>query len=125
MSERGDRSDDGPENEQRHGGSDGFTYRIGDDETPSEAVVAAAAARRFPDVNDAVDRLESAVAFDPLYRTVDPDALDALFRSAADGTARRRGRVTFEFGGYELTVIDGTRVEGRPLDSDRESREEG
>ena len=117
MSESGDRSDDGVDGDQRYGGSHAVTYRIDGDETPSEAVVSAVAAWRFPEAGDAVDRLESAAAFEPLYRTVDPDSLDALFRPV-EGTTRRRGRVTFDFGGYEVTLIDGTRVEGRPLDAD-------
>lgn len=67
---------------------------------PSEAIVAAVAERE--------DAHPTEVP--PLYHAIDPDALDRLF----DG--RRRGRVTFEYAGYEITVRGPDRI------SIRESR---
>lgn len=46
---------------------------------------------------EGVDPLDLEV---PLYDAVDPDALDALFRSGATVD----GRVEFEYHGYEVTV---------------------
>ena len=65
------------------------------DSTASEAVLTAIAER------EGVDELELR---EPLYETIDPDALDALFR---DG----RGRVTFEYLGYLVTVDQDGEVE--------------
>ncbi|EMA36076.1 HalOD1 output domain-containing protein [Natronobacterium lacisalsi] len=42
--------------------------------------------------------------YEPLHAVVDPDALDSLFASHADGQPRPGGAVTFEFCGYEVTV---------------------
>jgi len=41
---------------------------------------------------------------DPLYNTVDPDALDAIFRDLPDGPKRVGGRVEFTHEGYDVTV---------------------
>lgn len=57
-------------------------------ETASEAVLAAVA--------DCAD--VDPTRLPPLYDTIDPDALDAIFRGG------RPGRVTFEYAGYEVTV---------------------
>lgn len=52
---------------------------------------------------------------DPLYESVDPEALDALLDSPA--FARGTGaRVTFEYSGYELAVDDDGRLSARPID---------
>jgi len=40
----------------------------------------------------------------PLSRTVDPDALEALFSHVTDGTERGPVRVSFEYAGYTLHV---------------------
>ena len=46
-----------------------------------------------------------------LYDVVDPDALDALFGTKADGTPRDRGRVSFGIDDYLVTGNgDGTFV---------------
>jgi hypothetical protein len=66
----------------------GGTYRVDPDETPSEAVVRALAAE--------MDRAAGEIP--TLYESVDPDALDVLFRD------RRGGRVEFEHVGYRITV---------------------
>jgi len=60
----------------------------GDERTASEAVLAAVADRLGVDERDLDD---------PLYETVDPEALDALFR----GTV---GHVTFEYMRFVVTV---------------------
>lgn len=60
----------------------------GDERTASERVLAAVAERM------GVEKWELTV---PLYETVDPEALDALFR----GTA---GHVTFEYMRFVVTV---------------------
>lgn len=58
---------------------------------PSVRVLAAVADREGLDPTELTD---------PLYRAVDPDALDHLFR----GTETGAGRVVFEYHGYEVTV---------------------
>ena len=52
----------------------------------------------------------------PLYGTLDPDALDALFGPRVNGEARPGGRVEFEMAGCAVTVHGEGRVEvtGRP-----------
>lgn len=47
----------------------------------------------------------------PLIESVDPDALDALFRPRHDGSPRRStGRVAFTTGGHEVVVHGDGRV---------------
>ena len=58
------------------------------DATASEAVVATVADRSGTDP----------IALPPLYDSIDPDALDAIFGDD------RPGRVTFSYAGYEVTV---------------------
>ncbi|WP_277542716.1 HalOD1 output domain-containing protein [Haloarcula laminariae] len=41
---------------------------------------------------------------DPLYDSIDPDALDALFATAPSGPDRIGLRVSFRFAGYRVTV---------------------
>lgn len=68
------------------------------DETPGKVSVAV------------VNAVAEAVGADPtelqarLYDSIDPDALDALFRDKYDGTPRSGGHVTFQLYGYEVTV---------------------
>lgn len=40
----------------------------------------------------------------PLYDSIDPDALDSLFRSGVDG------KISFSYLGYDVTVTSGGRV---------------
>lgn len=48
---------------------------------------------------------------DPLIESIDPDALDALFRPRHDGSPRRAdGRVAFATNGYEVVVHGDGRV---------------
>lgn len=44
---------------------------------------------------------------EPLYDTIDPDALDALF----DGPSDRHGKITFRYHGYRVTVHSDGRVD--------------
>lgn len=44
-----------------------------------------------------------ATALPPLYESIDPDALDAIFASTTAGTSRS-GRVEFTYAGYRVTV---------------------
>lgn len=52
---------------------------------------------------------------EPLYETVNPDALDALFRPVSDGD-RRTGRATFRMNGYEVVATSSGRVHLTELD---------
>jgi len=47
---------------------------------------------------------------EPLYETIDPDALDALTRSGAGGTS-----VQFIFAGHDVTVHSNGTVAVRPM----------
>lgn len=78
------------------------TYTAAQDENPSEAVIAALrkASDRSPSLD--ADRPGDDM-LEPLYNTIDPDALDALF-SSRTGTSTRSGTVTFTHAGYEVTV---------------------
>lgn len=57
---------------------------------PSEAVLRAVA-----DADDVAP-----TELPPLYRAVDPDALDAVFRNRPAGT------ITFDYNGYTVTISD-------------------
>lgn len=60
---------------------------------------------------DGVDPIDLA----PLYDTIDPEALDALFDDGGEGT------ITFTYAGHEVEVtadgaaVDGVRVDVRPV----------
>lgn len=53
-------------------------------------------------VADAAGREPTTIA--PLYRYVDPDALDQLVRSSAPGVQQGTATVAFEFEEYHVTV---------------------
>lgn len=80
-------------------------------ETPTTAVVetVAVAASREP------------VALEPLYETVDPDALDTLVRSREKNSTDGGVAVTFAFDGYEITVHSDGTVVVRPVEAHSES----
>lgn len=83
-------------------GEDAFRYRVSQDESVSEAVVAAvasAAGRRRAGVPRGGEEAE---ALDPLYDVVDPDALDALFRPGCETAS-----IAFTYAGHEVTVEGG------------------
>lgn len=50
-------------------------------------------------------------ALPPLYDTINPDALDALFAPRFDGTPRGDGQTTFDYAGYVVTVYSDGDVE--------------
>lgn len=82
------------------------TYRVGFDvPTPSvaETVISAVA--------HADDR--DPLALPPLYWSIDPDALDSLFRP---GSANPTTAVTFDYAGYSVTVDSQGFVELAPVD---------
>lgn len=76
------------------------TYEVGDGESVARAVVAAVS------FASEVDERE----LEPLYATVDPDALNDIFGPLRDGRPdRREGCVAFEYEGHEVCVgSDGT-----------------
>ncbi|UPV73982.1 hypothetical protein M0R89_15760 [Halorussus limi] len=77
------------------------TSEVGDGESVAEAIVTA--------VSSASDADERELR--PLYDTIDPDALDALFRPVrSDVSHQREGRVAFEYGGHEVCVESGGTV---------------
>lgn len=47
--------------------------------------------------------VEPASVEPPLYEVVDPDALDSLF-TGTDSTTRTKGRVKFDYAGYQVIV---------------------
>ncbi|WP_266081168.1 HalOD1 output domain-containing protein [Haladaptatus caseinilyticus] len=53
-------------------------------------------------------------AIEPLYKTIDPDALDALFAPQIDGSSRASGNVSFKYAGYWVTVSSEGAVEIDP-----------
>ena len=57
--------------------------------------------------------------YESLHAVVDPEALDTLFATRADGTPRSAGEVRFPFCGYEVTVeADGSITLAEPDESD-------
>lgn len=60
---------------------------------------------------DGVDPID----LDPLYETIDPEALDALFEGTTEGT------IKFTYEGHDVVVrgdeatVDGTRIDVRPV----------
>jgi len=72
-------------------------YDIGNDEPVSMAVVRAvsAAEGREP------------LSLPPLANVLDIDALNALFESRCDGTARTGGQVSFVYSNCRLTIDNG------------------
>ncbi len=52
-----------------------------------------------------VDELE------PLYNAINPEALESLFASRADGSSRPDGEVSFQYAGYWVTVSSEGAVE--------------
>lgn len=47
---------------------------------------------------------EDAIDLPPLFESVEPDALDGLFRPMAGGIPRDGGEVSFSYAGYRVTV---------------------
>lgn len=76
------------------------THEVGDGETVAQAVVAAVSSATGADERE----------LEPLYATIDPDALGAIFGPLRDGGPRQReGWVAFEYEGRDVCVgSDGT-----------------
>ncbi len=87
-------------------------YEYDESETPSEAVITAVAAKSNRDP----------LTIDPLYETIDPDALDAIFRTRlTEDTNRRSVRVELHFEGEHVEVTTG---EVRIYDTDATNTDE-
>lgn len=83
---------------------DGLTYAVSADEPLSEAVITAL--RAAVDGNALSERgtdPRGGEMLTPLYETIDPDALSALFDSN-DGDGVRTGGITFTHDGYQVTA---------------------
>lgn len=74
----------------------GVKYEIGPERSVSVAIV------------EAVSSTEhcSPRSLPPLNETIDPDALDKLFESWSESTARRSGHVLFEYSTCLVSVAD-------------------
>ena len=55
---------------------------------------------------------------EPLYRVVDPECLDGLFRDVSPSTPRNAGHVTFRMAGCQVTVSHDGTVEAHLDDED-------
>lgn len=84
-------------------------YDIGMDESVSAAVVRA--------VSAVTGRRPSSTR--PLTRVLDPDALDELFESEAEGEPRTGGCLSFVYGDCRVTVDNGEYLTVRPLEHHR------
>jgi hypothetical protein len=79
-----------------------LTYELAPSEHPSEAIVKTVAEATDCNVIESTGGDKSNV-LDPLYKTVDPEALDSLFQSTARGD-ERLGQVSFRYNGCEIEV---------------------
>jgi len=83
---------------------------LGADESVSAGVIRAVASATEADTAPGLsDETDGVAVLDPLWSAIDPDALDALFRPRP-GKPQTRGRVTFRYHGYNVTVSDNRRV---------------
>ena len=80
-------------------------YEIGPGESVSTAVVRAVSAV------EGVDRR----SLRPLAEVIDPTALNDIFDSRGDGTARSGGRVTFVYSKCRVTVDNGEYLTLQPV----------
>ncbi|MCU4799208.1 hypothetical protein OB920_02320 [Halobacteria archaeon HArc-gm2] len=98
------RHDDSPADELRNSRSNATTYTRDPDESPSESVVRTVAA---------VTGTEP-TRMDPLYESIDPDALDTVVEStatAAGTQSNTRSSVRFRYQGRTVTIhADGRTV---------------
>ncbi len=72
-------------------------FDVASDESVSMAVVRAVSTASQTD----------ACSLPPIANSLDPDALDALFEPTSDGSARSGARISFVYGGYDVTVDNG------------------
>lgn len=91
------------------------TYEVASDQPVSEAVVAAVAEHVRRESNGPDHSVGTGYPFEPLYEVVDPDALDRLFGPTRRTPADRCGRVTFSYGGHEVTVNSSGLIQLAPL----------
>lgn len=101
-------------------GDDGscvFTYEVSPAESLSDGVVTAVStvSGLEPVANGGAADLNGGL--DPLYETVDPDTLDALFRTADGDSTGTDGRITFTYHGREVTAHSDGRVTCRETQS--------
>ena len=81
-----------------------LTYTAADDESLSDAVIAALReAEGVTTESDASAPMETVGVLTPLFETIDPDALNALFSPTYSGDTRT-GSITFTHDGYDVTV---------------------
>lgn len=79
------------------------TYELSAEESPTEGVVQALATAAGA----------SPLELDPLYNTLDPEALDTLFSPSPSG-GRSGEYIVFEYEGYEVTFFSEGRVTVAP-----------
>lgn len=82
---------------------DECVYQVAETQSLSAAIVRAVARfiNRDSTENDSVD--QTALELEPLYETIDPEALEALFDTLPDESSAK-GTVQFEYSGCEVTV---------------------
>ena len=61
----------------------------------------------------------------PLHEAIDPEALDRLFAPTVSEERRTRGRVVFEYAGYEIEVDGSGGVTVRPVEGPSSSHRLG
>ncbi|MBZ6496831.1 HalOD1 output domain-containing protein [Natrinema longum] len=76
----------------------------------TESTLSKPSLRVLEEVADAEDVAPAALE-PPLYDAVDPTALDRLFESTETDGSIRRGRVTFRYRGYDVTITSNGAVE--------------
>jgi hypothetical protein len=67
---------------------------MNDTQSPSEKVVTKLAAAKGIDPTEV----------EPLFNSLDPDALDIIFENLAQGPDREQGKVEFTHAGHSITV---------------------
>lgn len=97
------------------------SYRLKRSESASEGVVrtVAAVSGRVPGRGEESIDGRSATALDPLYDTLDPDALDALFDPNARGASQSDLSVSFPYNDHTVTVGEGDTITVEPLAGER------
>ncbi|WP_435154672.1 HalOD1 output domain-containing protein [Haladaptatus sp. DFWS20] len=99
-----------------------FCYRRQPNESPSEAVLTAVSAVSNRKVIPSASDDDGNDALEPLYDTIDPDALDSLFDPIGN-EPNGGGSVTFTYSGHEVTVKKTREILVRaPSDSDDRRR---
>ncbi|WP_227355772.1 HalOD1 output domain-containing protein [Haladaptatus salinisoli] len=54
---------------------------------------------------------------EPIYQSINPDALDSLFTPLTDGTSRADGHVSFAYCGYHVTITSDGTIDLEPLET--------